>query len=1719
MATPEEIEKFLCDRLEAIRIERTAAREAFNTLDGKIKTQKKAMGPAPRDTVESLTAAITALEKQYTRTSHNKAEERTFLYELDKLKQKKKAALAYSKQNAEAEAMKAQLHLLRTQLLEKETAMDELLAGLKKVRIAAKVKVANQAIAERVYKLSDLVTTIAQTHPHHPTLTPDELEEAVEHAAAKIIGKSGSTIKYVEDNYNVSLTLSTLQQRDGEKVLTILGTPEDIVKVYEYLYVLCDTVNVDLSVTEACVTYLLSNKFNLVQELQTKHNVKIDLSSVKNNLRIVGLTNQVEAAKADIQTINRNIIRSDLELESGHLAFIIGKQGSHIKSIESEYAVLCQIDKEKKRLSIVGVRTNVHAAGETIRASIQENKEVEETLSFEKHVFLGAFISTMLEDGTTNVLRGISRDFGVRIDSEGGEKEKASEAGPVLYQVKVKGQNFKVQTAVHRLREVATAFQRDTTTIALDEDTLPILLGKGGSTIKALREKYNKVAHLDVVDGQLYLHAENKEVRAMIEKEIGDLLDQNYTTTIDKVEDWKFGLMSKLASFQTMRQQLSQSSAAAPGGEGAAGVVLYPLRKAGQVKLKGRQSLVQPAERLIRAYLEDLSSEALEIEGDDLNLFLRPLNTSANANADVADAPAPGGNDNKTLLRVLEDQHEVDITLDRKSSAGSVKEGPKSSPVKLAVQGRTASVTQALAHIRGIILGQSAYNAALLLLPSLALPALIGRAGQQLRKLEAETGVFIEVSRQKAAARLFVPPGTSAARSSSGALETAREVVLSFCNNTRVSDRFVIHHGQPGLHAVPHSDEAQEGGEMGAGASKERPTGVHLLIDCLARKALDLYRNANLFVDCQLVSPHAKSTKVTLRGSLLAVDEARRLFTLFFDPASYKYSLAVLPAQARKLADRIRDQLLPKPLIFFQQKHRITVEASASNDSIDTISYHYENSSEVVKAVRGGSALINSNVPATAAVMEWINAVLTKESVVRQALYKVMHTLFTSSTAFLEAPRSFLLDVSFSSGTNSSSVRLLSQSLSAVGVKLTVDFLKGILFIAGDEENGLHSGMHLIDHLLASWNATHVVIPVNTEVVWSQLVSPSSGKADVQALLSQAVAKLSSSQSGDANAEGEAEVAVKEDVDAKTEENIEVVKKNETEKDGGKQQPKGDWELIVDRHARTITLTPSASGSSAGLDVQEVGAALAEIVLARGRGQAEVAFPCADIVPLFIGKQGAHITALRKECGVSIEVLNDNSGVRLLGEEEKVLAAVKRVEAFLASEEVTKLTVQRVLILPTAGGSTNTSGGGLTGALIGSGGTRIKEWEGLFGVRLEVEKPGGRGEGSKGKSKPSSSGAARIKVRGPLLGCQEAIDAIQSFLSEAGYEPAYLVGSGNDKNASDVPGSEEESEQEDEEVEQNGAVVVANASGSSAPSQPAVNKQLSKSSMRRLRRKLAAQQAATEAAVVVDDSSATVAPPSPTPQQEEEEEVVPRPPTPPAALPPAVSAASSVPPVAAQQQQPVGPAKLPYVPLTVSPAVAPQVVAPRAVAQVPAPGLVPLSRPAASVPSLPAPAPLVNQTFSMQDVLASLQLPLATAASSSETLSAPPLGLSLPHPVASTTTSSSVSFKPSDLLASLLTGSSSSSSSAPSAASEPAASSSSSVAAKSVPTASNGFGGAYQPFGLAVGSVAPAPVNSSTPAPPGFTPSAPSMLAGAAVGANTNSSTYYKSKSGLTVRL
>ena len=566
---PEELEIILSDRFDADRKEKLALREQLESLEVKIKATRKQMGQNPRESEQDLDAAFQRLEHAHNTTSGTKGDERAFMHERDKIRQKKKALAKYMKLQGELDGMRAQMTETRRALAEKEESISELHSGLRKIRLANKLSVESHDIIEQRYVIDDS-------------------------KVPRIVGRGGGNLRSIEADCGVSCEVD-----NSGGGIRIMGTAATIAAAYTAISAIAATSVDEFSLADETVVCLLMDKAQRVNDIQARYSVRVDVSRAKSLCKLTGLTASVQAAKEEI--LGMQSTRTDILIDAAYLAFIIGKGGANITAMEQQHNVAINLNRERNTIEITGMKPAVSSAVQQLKDLIDENKDVEESIKLERHVLLGCLVG--VGSGGQGGIRGLNKEFGVRIDTEGNKED-------TLLTLTIRGPTAKVAAAKARVLELVQTFISNSVQMQLDEELIPVLLGRGGSGIKALREKHSG-ALIDIEDGVVHIQSASEEARAAARAEVEALVAANQSLTLTLSEDCIIQLKSQRGT--EVRDKLQKEL----------GLRLNIDKGNAFVKLRGAEPQLTAGATLLEDFRRSRAASRVVVQDEDYPMFLK----------------------------------------------------------------------------------------------------------------------------------------------------------------------------------------------------------------------------------------------------------------------------------------------------------------------------------------------------------------------------------------------------------------------------------------------------------------------------------------------------------------------------------------------------------------------------------------------------------------------------------------------------------------------------------------------------------------------------------------------------------------------------------------------------------------------------------------------------------------------------------------------------------------------------------------------------------------------------------------------------------------------------------------------------------------------------------------------------------------------------------------
>lgn len=485
-------------------------------------------------------------------------------------------------------------------------------------------------------------------------------------------------------------------------------------------------------------------------------------ATVAATVRLTGFRMAVDAAKKDVLDIQKSATHVELDISGDPKILPVllstrpvvttaedGTQNevdpadtrpSALKVIEEDCGVNINLSRESMLIEVKGLRDGVNEACRRLREIIFANKEVEEEMVIERYLWL----SCMLGKGG-QTLRILSKFLNVRISVP----EDSGKKGEATVGMKIKGTYGKVTAAITHIKAIIEQYLAESACIDIQDDYLiPIVLGKAGAGIKAIRERFPN-ADIDIEGNQkgackIYIHSQSPETVKVVKAHIESILEQNFEAELTLSEDCAIQLKSQKGA-ETRAKVLQELG------------LFMNIDKSNQsLRLRGPRAQVSVGLAVIQGFCESFRVEKIHYQEED---YLTLSHTSK---------AADGKEEGQSIIKKIEAAFEVEISANRKEQY-------------LRVQGSPAAVTAAMKAIEQFISGAENSGSILVSIgPSDSVfAALIGKSGANIKRIEDEFQVKCDLIKSKRVFRMCGEPAN---------LKSAKVHVLNFIDTLKVTE-------------------------------------------------------------------------------------------------------------------------------------------------------------------------------------------------------------------------------------------------------------------------------------------------------------------------------------------------------------------------------------------------------------------------------------------------------------------------------------------------------------------------------------------------------------------------------------------------------------------------------------------------------------------------------------------------------------------------------------------------------------------------------------------------------------------------------------------------------------------------------------------------------------------------------------------------------------------
>ena len=476
-------------------------------------------------------------------------------------------------------------------------------------------------------------------------------------------------------------------------------------------------------------------------------------------VRLSGFLDAVNSAKKDI--LNVQLLAMHLELDVSEDPKVLGvllssrpskaaaaadDQGESdqsdrptaLKAIEDECDVNINVSKESLLLEIKGLKDGVVEASQRLRGIIYANKEIEETMQL---LWFAWYTRVFSRNG--DKLRILTKFLGVKITEE--NMKKTEKFGTI----KIKGTYTKVHAAMKHIEMIVEQHMSDTACVELKEQYLvPIILGKNGTGIKAIREKY-PTAEIDIDSYQsgehiLYIHSASVETIRVVKIHLESIIEANFEAEFKLTEDCAIQLKSQKGT--ATRNKIIQDL----------GLMMYIDKSNLYLRLRGLKHMVASGMQILTEFCDSFVVTKIPYVEEDYLTLSHVLKGQ------------DGKEEGQSMLKKIEIEHDVDISASRKE-------------LYLRVQGNPLSVAAAAKAIQNFIAGDENSGSIVINIgnSNSVSAALIGKSGANIKKIEEEFKIKCDLNQSRKTFRICGPSQNA---------QNAKAHVLTFIDNLKVSE-------------------------------------------------------------------------------------------------------------------------------------------------------------------------------------------------------------------------------------------------------------------------------------------------------------------------------------------------------------------------------------------------------------------------------------------------------------------------------------------------------------------------------------------------------------------------------------------------------------------------------------------------------------------------------------------------------------------------------------------------------------------------------------------------------------------------------------------------------------------------------------------------------------------------------------------------------------------
>ena len=672
-------------RLRNTEQEIDSLRTDTKRLDEKFVQIRSKPPPRPAVPRDRIESDIARLEHRRNTTSMSLAEEKKLLKEMDKIGAMRKQHDAVAKHNAALDAIRAS----------KDTAFDRL-RTLRSALSELQKAEAQLIVCERLG---------GQVQPHELIESTVSLDGNLDKIGA-LVGKGGAILRERQQEYGVSIDIDRKQNN-----IALMGTEEGVEKAKNWIANVFAAEEKSLGVDDQTLRLLILRKGERMKSLEANFGVRVNLNRDSMSLSVRGRVEAINQVEAAIKRWLADAV--SVRVPAQLLPRLVGKGGATLKAFQEEHAVDVQVDRENEVFVLHAVdKAKLPEAQSALEKLVEENTEHEKVYELEPDMIPsligrgGEAIQKIQSESKTYI--NLDRKSKPRRRRRKGSEKAADEEDPPPSEggqdrIIVKGTKAALVVADTLIQAFFERYNRENQTLKFDPNLASMIVGKKGEVVAAIQKEHNTNIDISRDTGTIRVRGEEENVKQALAA-LKAVLDSYKKVEIKGTTDELGALVGKSGA---VVQQLTKDTGAQMKIDRAAGCVL----------VSGESEKVKAAVVRITAVLEKFRRENVVME----------------VNKEFIPSLIGKGGEN---IKKFREEAGVNIDLGARGTG------------TITLRGDEEKIKTAQEKLLEMADRYKKENVSVRIRPE-AYSALIGKGGENIQKIQADTGTQIDVRRDQ----------------------------------------------------------------------------------------------------------------------------------------------------------------------------------------------------------------------------------------------------------------------------------------------------------------------------------------------------------------------------------------------------------------------------------------------------------------------------------------------------------------------------------------------------------------------------------------------------------------------------------------------------------------------------------------------------------------------------------------------------------------------------------------------------------------------------------------------------------------------------------------------------------------------------------------------------------------------------------------------------------